>query len=98
MQKKNDYKEQENTKGRWRGFRQKCIPGDTDGFRKFKETTKSVEQELKRERSIHRKSGLKKKKWNQNMGQRKAEKKKKDECTYRNENQIRCNRKERRQT
>lgn len=40
---KNDHKEQENTKGRWRAFRQKCIPGDTDGFRKFKETTNSVE-------------------------------------------------------
>lgn len=42
-------------------FRQKCIPGDTNGFRKFKETTNSVEQELKREKSIQRKSGLKKK-------------------------------------
>ena len=57
-------------------FRQKCIPGDTNGFRKFKETTNSVEQELKREKSIQRKSGLKKK-WNQNVGWRKAEKKKK---------------------
>ena len=57
---KNDYKEQENTKGIWRGFRQKYIPEETDGFSKFKETTNSVEQELKRERIIQRKSGLKK--------------------------------------
>lgn len=61
---KNDYKEQENTKGIWRGFRQKYIPEETDGFSKFKETTNSVEQELKRERILQRKSGLKKK-WNQ---------------------------------
>lgn len=58
--KKNDYKIQENTKGIWREFRQKYIPEDTDGFSKFKETTNSVEQQLKRERLIQRKSGLKK--------------------------------------
>ena len=40
--------------------RQKYIPEDTDGFSKFKETTNSVEQQLKRERLIQRKSGLKK--------------------------------------
>jgi len=40
---KNDYKEEENTKGIWRGFRQKYIPEETDGFSKFKETTNSVE-------------------------------------------------------
>lgn len=60
-----------------RGFRQKCIPVDTDGFRKFKETTNSVEQELKRERLIQRKSGLKKK-WNQReRGMEESRKKKK---------------------
>lgn len=58
---KNDYKEEENTKGIWRGFRQKYIPEETDGFSKFKETTNSVEQELKRERILQRKSGFKKK-------------------------------------
>lgn len=92
--KKNDYKIQENTKGIWREFRQKYIPEDTDGFSKFKETTNSVEQQLKRERLIQRKSGLKKMELERMWAGGKQ--KKKDECTHRNENQIRCSRKERR--